>query len=669
MRLPAALLALLAPLMGPVSAQSAGPDLPGLPYQALAGQNLLMDLWLGEGPGPHPCVVYLHGGGWVSGNRSLDRSFVAGLVNSGITVASIDYRLTSQGAIFGSDEVIFPAQLDDTLAAIRFLRDHAVILDLDTDRIGTWGHSAGAHLAALAASRGSKTDPLGDSSVQAAVAIAPPVNFFLMDEDADAQGCVGASRHDEPDSAESRLVGFDGPGEGIGVLAGLPNHPAYALVEAANPSLGLTGSLPPLFVIHGELDCVVSTAQGLRLHEAWRASGGQAQVLVHDGPHAIPVAAVQRSWEFFVDRLGPAGAPSLRFEDFAAGTLLPLDSEASPVDNDNETVRQLLAPWGGYNAGTSISAPGGVPHAVQVDPHPSVSLDGGALLFHAGALSAGSRATTRWEGTLDLGVPGIARLTITKANAPGGLQAQLLVRDTVTWWASEPITIPSTPLAAECRILTVALGELLWAAVDPSHPATQDADQSDDGGEFGPFNLVGSWQPDWTRLLGVGIQLPEGNPTGPGTMLAVDSLSLGPKSVGTSICAQTQANSTGAPGHLMAIGSVEAQANGFALLATELPPGQPIYFLASETPAQIANPGGAVGTLCLGPAILRITSTLGVVNGSGRHAAHVDLAAPPLGASTADQIGRTLRFQAWHREPLGGPFGSGFTDAVKVTFQ
>jgi len=58
-----------------------------------------------------------------------------------------------------------------------------------------------------------------------------------------------------------------------------------------------------------------------------------------------------------------------------------------------------------------------------------------------------------------------------------------------------------------------------------------------------------------------------------------------------------------------------------------------------------------------------------VVNGSGRHAAHVDLASPPLGASTADQIGRTLRFQAWHREPLGGPFGSGFTDAVKVTFQ
>ena len=38
-------------------------------------------------------------------------------------------------------------------------------------------------------------------------------------------------------------------------------------------------------------------------------------------------------------------------------------------------------------------------------------------------------------------------------------------------------------------------------------------------------------------------------------------------------------------------------------------------------------------------------------------------------ASTADQVGRTLRFQAWPREPLGGPFGSGFTDAVKVTFQ
>ena len=57
------------------------------------------------------------------------------------------------------------------------------------------------------------------------------------------------------------------------------------------------------------------------------------------------------------------------------------------------------------------------------------------------------------------------------------------------------------------------------------------------------------------------------------------------------------------------------------------------------------------------------------VDATGRHAAHVDLGEPPLGSSAAAQVGRTLRFQAWHREPLGGPFGSGFTDAVRVTFE
>jgi len=649
--------------------QAVGPDLPGLPYQVVSGQNLLMDLWLGEGPGPHPCVVYVHGGGWTSGSRALDRPFLAGLLGSGITVASIDYRLTSQGALFGEDEVVFPAQLDDVQAAIRFLRDHAVILDLDVDRIGTWGHSAGAHLAALAAARGRKNDPLGDSSVQATVAISPPVDFFLMDDQADAQGCIGAPRHDEPESAESRLVGFDGPGEGIGVLEGLPGHPAHALVEQANPSLGLIGSLPALFTIHGIDDCVVATEQGRTLHEAWRTAGGIANLLIHDGAHGIPVAVVQRSWEFFVDQLGPAGASALRIEDFAAGSLLPLDGEASPANDDNETIRQLLAPWGGYNASTTVSAPGGVAHAVQVDPHPAVSLDGGALLFHAGALSAGSRATSRWEGTLDLGVAGMARMTVTKANAPGGIQVQLLVRDTVTWWSSEPFTVPETASSDACRLVTVDLAGLAWAAVDPSHPATLDADESDDGGEFGPFNLVGSWQPDWTRLLGFGVQIPAGNPTNPGVMLAIDTLSLGPRRVGTAACSQTEANSTGAPGQLLAIGSLTAADNGFALLASELPPGQPVYFLASESPANIPNPGGAVGTLCLGPAILRITSTLGLVDATGRHAAHVDLGEPPLGSSAAAQVGRTLRFQAWHREPLGGPFGSGFTDAVRVTFE
>ena len=649
--------------------QAGGPDLPGLTYEVVSGQDLLMDVWLGEGPGPHPCVVYVHGGGWTSGNRALDRPFLAGLLGAGITVASIDYRLTSQGDLFGDDEVLFPAQLEDVQSAIRFLRERAPVLDLDPERFGTWGHSAGAHLAALAAARGREGDPLGDTSVQAVVAIAPPVDFFLMDDQADAQGCVGPPRHDQPDSPESRLVGFDGPGQGIGVLEGLPGHPAHALVQLANPAISLEGPLPALFTIHGGNDCIVATQQGRTLHEAWRAAGGIARLLVHPGGHSVPVAVRQRSWEFLVDQLGPARTSALHSEDFAAGTLLPLDDEAAPPNNDNETVRQLLAPWGGYNATTTVSGPGGVAHAVQVDPHPAISLDGGALLFHAGALTQGSRATSRWEGPLDLGVAGLARLTITKANAPGGLQAQLLLRDIETWWTSEPFPVPETASSTVCRLMTVDLADLAWVAVEPQHPASLDADESDDGGEFGPFVLVGSRQPDWTHLLGIGLQMPAGNPTDPGVMLAIDGLALGPRRVDQTVCTQGEANSTGVPGHLMAIGSLAATENAFALLGSQLPPGQPVYFLASEATALVPNPGGAVGTLCLGPAILRLTASLGIIDPSGRHAAHVDLSLPPLGSSAAAQVGRTLHFQAWHREPPGSSFGSGLTDAVRVTFE
>jgi acetyl esterase/lipase len=96
-----------------------------------------------------PCVVVIHGGSWVSGNR-LDggtkrwlNDWLAGL---GYAVASIDYRL--------SPEFKWPAQRDDLLAAIRFLREHAAALGIDADRLVLLGRSAGGQMATAAAYAG-----------------------------------------------------------------------------------------------------------------------------------------------------------------------------------------------------------------------------------------------------------------------------------------------------------------------------------------------------------------------------------------------------------------------------------------------------------------------------------------------------------------------------------
>src|SRR4051812_17355806 len=105
---------------------------------------LLLDLHLPARPvAPPPVVVWLHGGGWRKGDRSfapdLDRYFAA----RGYAMANVEYRL--------SGDAIFPAQLDDVRAAVRWLRESAGEFGLDARAIGLWGSSAGGHLAALAA--------------------------------------------------------------------------------------------------------------------------------------------------------------------------------------------------------------------------------------------------------------------------------------------------------------------------------------------------------------------------------------------------------------------------------------------------------------------------------------------------------------------------------------
>ncbi len=98
------------------------------------------------GGSPRPCVVVIHGGSWVSGNRLDDgttrwlNDWLAGL---GYMVASIDYRLSPQFK--------WPAQRDDVLAAIRFLRDHAAAMGIDGDRLVLLGRSAGGQMATAAA--------------------------------------------------------------------------------------------------------------------------------------------------------------------------------------------------------------------------------------------------------------------------------------------------------------------------------------------------------------------------------------------------------------------------------------------------------------------------------------------------------------------------------------
>ena len=232
-----------------------------LPYAASARASQALDLyWRPEGD-PHALLVWIHGGGWMGGDKAHCEAARSVLVD-GYAVASVNYRL--------SDEATFPAQLHDCRAAVRWLRRNATAYNIDASRIGAWGSSAGGHLAALlGTARGAlrQGDPdAGDISdaVQAVCDWFGPTDFLRMNDE------PGAVDHDAADSPESRLVGG-------------PIREFADRVVAANPATYVTQDSPPFLIVHGASDDLVLPSQSAILHNALREAGVVSELIVIDG--------------------------------------------------------------------------------------------------------------------------------------------------------------------------------------------------------------------------------------------------------------------------------------------------------------------------------------------------------------------------------------------------
>src|SRR3984885_5100375 len=107
------------------------------------GTKLVGDLYLPKGRSKAPVLVAVHGGGWQIGSKSFYRYWGLFFARAGYAVFAIDYRLGKAGP--------YPAWAYDVEAAIQFVRAKASEFDLDPNRIGLVGDSAGAHLTSLMA--------------------------------------------------------------------------------------------------------------------------------------------------------------------------------------------------------------------------------------------------------------------------------------------------------------------------------------------------------------------------------------------------------------------------------------------------------------------------------------------------------------------------------------
>jgi acetyl esterase/lipase len=251
-----------------------------VPFAASPGiRPLELDLWLPPAAGgPSPVVVFLHGGGWRLGSRhsagpayaKADPGPFEQFAQAGIAVASVDYRL--------SGEAIWPAQLHDAKAAVRWLRGRAAELTIDPDRIGAWGESAGGHLAELLGL--TADDPtlegqvgvVGQSSRVAAVAA------WYAPSDIGAVATDLGNDPTDPASREALLIG-----------AAAPTVPELA--AQASPISHVSAAAPPFLLLHGDADRMVPGIQSERLYSALSAAGTDVEIHLYDGANHMWLGA------------------------------------------------------------------------------------------------------------------------------------------------------------------------------------------------------------------------------------------------------------------------------------------------------------------------------------------------------------------------------------------
>ena len=160
-----ALFAILA--LSSVSVQCAEIDLErDILYGQAGDTKLKLDLAKPEGDGPFPAIVFIHGGGWLGGHRNAYRSAIEEAARRGYVAVTISYRLVQfEEPVTESTkgDPIFPAQVHDAKAAVRWLRANAEKYDVDPERIGVTGASAGGHLSLMVGLTDAEDGLEGDS--------------------------------------------------------------------------------------------------------------------------------------------------------------------------------------------------------------------------------------------------------------------------------------------------------------------------------------------------------------------------------------------------------------------------------------------------------------------------------------------------------------------------
>jgi len=233
-----------------------------------------LDVYLAKSTQPTPALIYIHGGGWRGGSKNGVPAWLTKAVAEGwLSVISVEYRFT--------DVDKHPAQVNDCLRAIQFVRAHAKEWNIDPKRLGVTGGSAGGHLSLWVAlhddvADANATDAVArqSSRVTCAVSFAGPTNWALLEN----------LEHKHP--AYRQLLGYE------------PGTPASAMNQQAkadvSPITFVSKDDPPIMQVHGDKDDIVPLAHAENLAKRLQQAGVTSELIViPGGNHSVAGAGPQ----------------------------------------------------------------------------------------------------------------------------------------------------------------------------------------------------------------------------------------------------------------------------------------------------------------------------------------------------------------------------------------
>ena len=256
-------------------------------YGTANNVELKLDVWENQDTKtPLPTVIYIHGGGWVFGDRAGAVPELLPYLQKGWNVVNVEYRMAGESPA--------PAAVEDVRCALRWVYRNAATYHIDTNRIVVSGHSAGGHLALMAGMLPEGTDldsqcPSG--SDEPPIKVAAIVNWFGITD------------------VNEILQGPDRQTYAVAWIGAQPEK--EALARRVSPLTYVRAGLPPIISIHGDRDPTVPYSQAESLHEALtRANVPNQLVTIPNGGHGSfsddrTSEAFRRVWSFLeAHRLG-----------------------------------------------------------------------------------------------------------------------------------------------------------------------------------------------------------------------------------------------------------------------------------------------------------------------------------------------------------------------------